>query len=256
MHSVNEQGRRRNIGADPLTIIPDQLEQDGVHILFDPACIQRPDGHFFEAEYWRRQGAVRSVAEGRGAACIFQYQGQALVLRHYRRGGLMARFSDDRYLWMGLDRTRAWREWHLLADMFGQGLPVPHPVAARVQRHGLFYSADLVTLCIPGVTPLADLLMQQVLSETQWRLIGATVQRFHQAGVYHADLNARNILLDPAGQVFVIDFDKGERRTPQRSWQQANLARLRRSLDRFLVRQGRFHFDEQAWQWLLAGYDK
>jgi len=166
----------------------------------------------------------------------------------------MAKLSDDRYQWSGLDKTRAWREWHLLAEMFEQGLPVPRPVAARVLRHGLFYSADLVTLCLADVTPLADLLMQRAITAEQWQSLGATIKRFHQVGIYHADLNARNILVDNAGQMFVIDFDKGEKRTPESSWQQANLERLQRSLNKFKNSGSQFWFDEQAWQCLLSGY--
>jgi len=239
-----------------VSIEAEQFSRDGLHILFDAASIDSPADDFFDAGYWQVQNAVVSVAQGRGAACIFRYHDKVFVLRHYRRGGLMAKLSDDRYQWSGVAKTRAWREWRLLAEMYEQGLPVPRPVAARVQRHGLFYSADLVTLCLPDVTPLADLLMQQVVTAAQWRLIGATIKRFHQAGIYHADLNARNILLDQAGQVFVIDFDKGERRTLEPRWQQANLERLRRSLNKFNNNEAQFWFDEQCWLWLLAGYAK
>jgi len=239
-----------------MSIEPKQLSQQGLHMLFDAACIDAPANEFFEAQHWQREGASIGEAQGRGAACIFSYQDKEYVLRHYRRGGLMAKLSDDRYQWSGLAKTRAWREWHLLAEMFEQGLPVPRPVAARVQRHGLFYSADLVTLCLPGVTPFADLLMQQTISADQWQLLGATIKHFHQAGIYHADLNARNILVDAAGQMFVIDFDKGEKRTPDSSWQQANLQRLLRSLNKFKDNETQFHFDDQAWQCLLAGYAK
>jgi len=239
-----------------MMIEPNQVDQQGLHILFDANSIDSPGNEFFEADHWRSLDAVISLAQGRGAACIFGYQNKAFVLRHYRRGGLMVKLSDDRYQWSGLDKTRAWREWHLLADMFEQGLPVPRPVAARVQRHGLFYSADLVTLCLPDVTPFADLLMQRAITAEQWQSLGATIRRFHQVGIYHADLNARNILVDNAGQMFVIDFDKGEKRMPESSWQQANLQRLRRSLNKFKNSESKFWFDEQCWQWLLAGYAK
>ncbi len=239
-----------------MKIEPQQFSRQGLHILFDAACIERPAAEFFEPDYWRAQNALLGMAQGRAAACIFRYRERVFVLRHYRRGGLMAKFSDDYYLWSGLANTRAWREWHLLADMYRQGLPVPRPVAARVRRHGLLYSADLVTSCLPGVTPLADVLMRQPLPQAQWQSIGTIVKRFHQAGIYHADLNARNILLNEDGQVFVIDFDKGEKRAPDSSWQQANLARLRRSLDKFKQQHTQFYFDEQVWRYMLAGYDK
>lgn len=234
------------------------------HFLYDAALVPLPNDDFFEADHWRKEGSLLTTAQGRGAASIFAFGDGEYVLRHYRRGGLMAKLSDDRYRWLGLEQTRPWREWLLLSEMYQQGLPVPHPVAARAVRCGLFYTADLVTLRLPQVTPFADLLIRQPLPEQQWREVGATIKRFHQAGFYHADLNARNILLDESGQVFVIDFDKGEQRTPeslprearigQSGWQRENLARLRRSLLKFKKNQPQFWLDEQCWQWLLAGY--
>jgi 3-deoxy-D-manno-octulosonic acid kinase len=239
-----------------LIIQPQQARSADSHFFYDAALISQPDDAFFEADHWRKEGALLSTAQGRGAACIFTYGGGEYVLRHYRRGGLMARLSDDRYHWSGLEQTRPWREWFLLSEMYRQGLPVPRPVAARVVRCGLFYTADLVTQRLQQVMPLADMLMVRELSEQQWREIGITIKRFHQAGFYHADLNARNILMDEDGRVFVIDFDKGEKRAPEQRWQRENLERLQRSLLKFKKSQPQFWFDEQCWQWLLAGYDE
>ena len=53
---------------------------------------------------------------------------------------------------------------------------------------------------------------------------------FHDAGVWHADLNARNILLDADDEIFLVDFDRA-RFTPGRAVAGGrNLARLKRSL--------------------------
>lgn len=232
------------------------IQDSGSIILFDSTQLKPFSADLFDPEYWKSSNAVVSDAQGRGAACIFRYGDHEYVLRHYRRGGGMAKFSADRYLWSGLEQTRAWREWHLLAEMYQQGLLVPRPVAARVQRHGLCYSADLITLRLPNVETLADRLAQTALSELQWEIVGRTIRCFHDAGIFHADLNARNILLDEAGQVFLIDFDKGERRAPDSSWQQENLRRLHRSLNKFKVTTADFHFDETAMQWLMEGYRK
>jgi 3-deoxy-D-manno-octulosonic acid kinase len=34
-----------------------------------------------------------------------------------------------------------------------------------------------------------------------WRATGACIRRFHEEGVVHADLNARNILIRDSGQL-------------------------------------------------------
>lgn len=239
-----------------MNISAKEIHHGDSYILFDEALISAPAPEFFDPDFWRQSQAVVSSALGRAAACIFRHQDHEYVLRHYRRGGWMAKLSADRYLWSGLEQTRAWQEWYLLVEMYQQGLPVPRPVAARVQRHGLCYSADLITLRLPNVETLADRLVQTVLPEALWEIVGRTIRRFHDAGIYHADLNARNILLDEAGRIFLIDFDKGERRAPDSSWQQENLQRLHRSLNKFKATMADFHFDEIAMQWLMRGYSK
>ncbi|MBI3772476.1 MAG: 3-deoxy-D-manno-octulosonic acid kinase [Gammaproteobacteria bacterium] len=239
-----------------MNIDAQEIKQGDSFILFDAAMIAAPAADFFELEYWRNSNAMVSSAQGRAAACIFRYQDHEYVLRRYRRGGWMAKLSADRYLWTGLEQTRAWCEWHLLAEMYQQGLPVPRPVATRVRRHGLCYSADLITLRLPNVETLADRLAQTALPESQWKIVGRTIRRFHDAGIFHADLNARNILLAEAGQVFLIDFDKGERRVPDSSWQRENLQRLQRSLNKIKAITADFNFDETAMQRLMKGYLK
>src|SRR6185503_20837625 len=103
-----------------------------------------------------------------------------------------------------------------------EGLPVPQPVAAQVRRAGpLLYRCDLITRRIPGARSLAEL----VAGPASWEEAGRCVRRFHAAGVWHADLNAHNLLFDGDGRAHLIDFDRGERRVAAAGWQQANLAR-------------------------------
>ena len=56
------------------------------------------------------------------------------------------------------------------------------------------------------------------------------VARFHRAGVDHADLNAHNLLFNPQGKGWMIDFDRGALRIPATRWRENNLMRLQRSL--------------------------
>ena len=231
-----------------------EIAVDGSSILYDAQRIGIPEAVWFSADWWASRGQLCGGAPGRGTT-VFVQDGQGeLALRHYRRGGLVGRLFDDGYLWTGLVNTRPWREWRLLAELYQQGLPVPRPVAAHCVRHGLFYRADLLTERLPG-RPLADWLVDGPLNLSLARAVGKCIRRFHQAGVFHADLNARNILLDETGRVSLIDFDKSEQRAAG-SWQQQNLARLRRSLDKFCRQQAAFHFDERLWQAILTGYNE
>src|SRR5258708_8078066 len=183
----------------------------------------------FDPEFWRARGELVTVIGGRGSAWFIASGARQWVLRHFRRGGFIARWSRDGYVWTGESGVRAFAEWRLLDVLTRRGLPVPQPVAARYQRTGLCYRCDLITRRIVNAQPLSAALAQGALSEPLWRAVGATVARPHPAGVDHADLNAHNILLDGAGVVRVIDFDRGRVRAPGR-WASRNLQRLLRSL--------------------------
>jgi 3-deoxy-D-manno-octulosonic acid kinase len=107
---------------------------------------------------------------------------------------------------------------------------------------------------IPGAEPLADVLMARSLPPTHWDLLGRVLRRFHTAGVLHVDINARNVLRDPRGLFHLIDFDRALL-LPSGPWQAQNLARFRRSLDKFKAAAPAFNFSERDWEALRAGYD-
>jgi 3-deoxy-D-manno-octulosonic acid kinase len=194
---------------------------------------------------------LREIAGGRASIAIVGTGAQRWVLRHYRRGGFIARFSRDRYLWLGESRTRSFAEWRLLAELRRRGLPVPAPVAARYVRGALTYSADLITEHLPDTRTLADAITGAQLPRESWQAIGETITRFHREGVHHADLNAHNILLGSGPQVYVLDFDRG-RLEPRGAWEQDVLARLRRSLEKIKGQRPNVAFGEEQWNWLLA----
>ncbi|MFP4136917.1 MAG: 3-deoxy-D-manno-octulosonic acid kinase [Halomonas sp.] len=183
--------------------------------------------------WWRAQQRITGEAPGRGASLFLDPgNGEEWVLRPYRRGGLVARLSERRYLWTGLEHTRAFRELRLTAELLRLGLPVPRPVAAGITRHGLTYEAALITVRLPGARALAGLLQNGEADDALLRRVGATVRRFHDAGLDHVDLNARNLLVDDEGKVWLIDLDRCRRRSDG-GWKERNLERLERSLTRF-----------------------
>ena len=169
---------------------------------------------------------------------------------------MVARMMGDRYLWTGAERTRAFAEFRLLAALHVRGLHVPAPVAARYRREGVHYRADLITRQIPDASTLAQLLARDRCDAEIATRVGAALAELHNAGAYHADLNAHNILID-AATVWVIDFDRGELRAPARSWRLANLARLQRSLRKLgAAHDGEAAFEHAFWNPLMAAYER
>lgn len=216
----------------------------------DPALLPEPDDAVFDSASWPER---HIAAAGRGDVYLVGGDAGRFALRHYHRGGLAARVTSDRFLWTGASRTRSFREWRLLAELQRLALPAPRPAAARYLRSGLTYSADLLTVLLPGVTSLAERLKMAPLGPDGWRTIGQTLRRFHAAGVCHADLNAHNIQLDAGGGVFLLDFDRGAIRPPG-GWRAANVERLKRSLTKLAGEPGDFHWTGVDWSQLLAGY--
>jgi 3-deoxy-D-manno-octulosonic acid kinase len=220
-------------------------------ILYDPSRIGHPGPADFEPAALAAEGRIVATAPGRGSAWFLAPAAPgapAWVLRHYRRGGLVARLVADRYLWTGAAATRGFSELALLAHVETLGLPAARPVAARYVRCGAWYRADLLTVAIAAARPLAELL-GGAHGPAPWERIGATIRAFHDAGVRHADLNARNVLVGADGGVHLIDFDRGTLARAGR-WREANLARLARSLAKF----GGPGTGSAEWRALLAGY--
>lgn len=222
-------------------------------ILFDASLMESADIAWFEPG----SADPAEVAHGgRGQALYFDAPFGACVLRHYRRGGLIGRVNHDRYLFTGRKRTRAFREFNLLARLHGMGLPVPAPVMARYVRKGLCYRADLITRRIAGAESLAERVGRHALDSALAAQVGRTLAEFHARGLWHADLNAGNLLVDRSGKVWLIDFDRCHLRKPKMAWQQANLQRLLRSFRKIMRGRALGDFEVMFWHPLLAAYHR
>ena len=231
-----------------------EFHKKGLHIRYDSDIFSNIEDVSFNSRVWAQRSSIVGFAEGRGTTFFIQHQGRDFVLRHYQRGGLVAKISQEKYLWLGLKFSRPWREWSLLEKMRAKGLPVPAPAAIQVERKGIFYKADIMMHRIPHSRTLMHILITEELAEGYWISIGSVIRRFHEEGIYHADLNANNIMLDDGGRCYLIDFDKCGIRKSHLKWQKENLLRLKRSLNKISNSQEVFYFSDMNWRSLLRGY--
>ncbi len=219
-------------------------------ILCDAGVAGQVQASWFDVERWRAEGGAEATPGGRGAAAFIETPVGAMVLRRYLRGGWAARLSRDRYIFTGAARTRGFAELHILSELCRAGLRVPTPLAALYRRHGLFYVAAILVSRIDGVTRLCELL-ETADGELLGR-VGEAVGLLHRQRVWHADLNADNILIDGEGRVWLVDFDRARVRGERgaNAWETGNLARLRRSLHKFEAPRRMADF-EGSWAELL-----
>ena len=209
---------------------------------------------YFKPDYWQQQQKLLGQSQGRNVTWFVGEKSQPMVLRHYYRGGLIGKLINDCYIFSGIKNTRAYREFSLLLQLEQLELPACRVVAAQVTRSGLIYRADLLMKMVEGGQDLVALLSKGSLTEQQWQNIGHTIAQFHQARVYHADLNAHNILIDNDDKVWLIDFDRGEIKAQQGQWCQQNLDRLLRSFKKERNKLDNFYYRDQDWQTLLSAY--
>jgi 3-deoxy-D-manno-octulosonic acid kinase len=160
---------------------------------------------------WRSGG--RSFT-GRGAAWSVATPHGDWVVRHYRRGGAVARVLGDRYVRAG--EPRPLRELRASVLARSRGVATPEVVAALVYPSGLVYRADLATTWVQDSADLAETVLGTGRASAEvrlaaWRATGALLRVAFAAGVEHADLNLRNILIRRTGDdvaALLLDLDR------------------------------------------------
>lgn len=180
-------------------------------------------------------GAVRGVAlqiGGRGTVQRLPISNGHALLRPHRRGGLIRCLLDDGYLF----RNRPLTEFTVHCEAFERGAPVVEPLGVRWEQRGCLFRGALLTRWV-NAAPLASIRDDAAAHGRA----GAAVAALHAAGVYHADLNANNILVD-ADRAWVIDLDRAKVIGRVGRWRRgANILRLERSYTKLGLPPDLFH---------------
>ncbi len=173
-------------------------------------------------------GRVAQTGGGRAPVERFAFDGGRGVLKTYHRGGAMGRVVRESYLLV----NRARRELRMLDFLFDAGLPVPEPLGALWLRRGPILRGALATRELDAIDLISAFKERGALESALLKTAGRAIRALHDEGVFHADLNARNILVSEA-HAYVIDFDNARHFSYLNQFQRAcNLLRLRRSLQK------------------------
>jgi 3-deoxy-D-manno-octulosonic acid kinase len=219
----------------------------------DLANIQK----YFDPSWLIAQNLITQTASGRGLVYFFSALGENCVLRHYYRGGLVAKLSNDKFISKALEQSRPYKELNLLAKLHSAGLNVPKPIAARLKHANFTYTADIITGTIPRAQELHEHILKQPLEHSIWEKIGATLHKMHDLQACHYDINVKNILLQKDGEqsktVYLLDFDGCKIRNGD-TWKSANLARFKRSLEKQRTKYSPYCYDDDCWESIERGY--
>jgi hypothetical protein len=186
---------------------------------------------------WQKIESRSPILGGRSPVCLFLFSGQMVVAREYLHGG--AREAILRRCFATWP-PRPVRELALAVELQGRGIKVAEVLGVQVFRGwGPFYGGAILTRYVPDSADLWTFWKSsQGEGETNERFlmsVGRFLKRMHGAGVYHADLNLRNLLVrtPPSGEteIFLIDLDRSVVRRPplSKGLAQRNLRRFVRS---------------------------
>ena len=128
-----------------------------------------------------------------------------VVIKEFQRGGMLRVIRQRHYLRFGT--TRPEREFDNLRCARSLGLNVPEPVAC-FSRGILLYRGWLATRQITGRS------LVEIAASDEKALPALVADLTRQVGILirhsvaHADLHPGNVLVDTAGTVYLLDFDR------------------------------------------------
>lgn len=189
------------------------------------------------------EGCEPAAAKGRVHLARFPYADGYGLVRPYKRGGLVRHFLAETYLF----DNRPLRELNILRYLYEQEFAVPMPLGACWERTRVGYRGSIATQELDALTLVEYLGNSRETADQALRQCGELIRKMHDLGVFHADLQARNILVGPSS-VYLIDFDNARKTQSLGPYQRArNLLRLRRSLEKN-------RFDPEIFDGIRAGY--
>ena len=184
-------------------------------------------------EYAARQPDARMLTGRTIAYAAPLPSGPRVVVRHNRHGGMLARYTGDRFLWP----TRAPYELRVALRLAQEDVATPEVLGYAIYSAGpLVRRSDVVTREIMNANDLATEMAAIGDGAERSAVLAATIELIRalvRAGAVHHDLNLKNVLvtrLTNRPTALVLDVDRVEFRAPgSADVAAANLRRFLRS---------------------------
>ena len=138
---------------------------------------------------------------------------ETALIRAYHHGGLLRTLTGTIFFtWP----PRPFRELAITGELCRRGVPTVTVCGACVKLvWGPFYKGWFVTNELEGArdlwTALHGNFAREAGIDNVWRAVANSLRLLHRKGVYHKDLNLKNILLRRESnriKAYIIDFDK------------------------------------------------
>jgi len=130
--------------------------------------------------------------------------GRTVYYRNFRHGGFFGGLLGHRYG----SSSRLRREIADSQTLTRAGIRVPRPVLGRCERGFLCYRLAIVTVGVDGKTLFESLVAGEVDIALLGR-VGQALAALHETGFQHWDLHPANLIVDPAGEVHILDLEGG-----------------------------------------------
>src|SRR3990172_548473 len=205
-----------------------------------------------DKEFLHKSGNNTHVKFGRGSYLsvpITEDGTERFVIRDYRHGGLLGKLFGGIFF----NGNRPLNEICISEIASQRGVPSAEVIAIAKRRlWGIFYRAKFISKEIDGAVDMVEFLKKsssQFIQRHKKPVIFALVKlirNMHDAGIYHADLHLKNILLKKGlnGEftAYIIDLDKSVVLNKLDIQQRIkNLLRLDRSLEKLRWLSGKTH---------------
>ncbi|MHB8109479.1 MAG: lipopolysaccharide kinase InaA family protein [Syntrophorhabdaceae bacterium] len=158
----------------------------------------------------RAMNPDRRLAAGRGGPGLFQFDGKDFVCRQYLHGGWLRGITGGSFT----GEKRAADELDITVYLEDHGFPVIRAIGYIVRKKVITKDLFFVSVFRNETQDLVEY-FRSADARNRLRMarkLGFYFFKLAEIGIYHPDLHLRNVLVNTAGRLFFLDFDKATRK--------------------------------------------